>query len=92
MEQSVDEEDEQYEALLRYLDYSMIEADGYGLLHFPETHRQGVAIWSQPLAAEHEARKKQSKLQFLRQHMGDASAATYNDIVDFMSAQSDAPR
>lgn len=90
MEQSVDNADEQYEALLRYLDYSMVEADEYGLLHFPETHRQGVAIWSQPLAAEREAQKKQSKLGFLRQHMGDASAATYNDIVDFMSAQSDA--
>ncbi len=90
MEQSVDNADEQYEALLRYLDYSMVEADEYGLLHFPETQRQGVAIWSQPLAAEHEAQKKQSKLVFLRQHMGDASAATYNDIVDFMSAQSDA--
>ncbi len=90
MEQSVDNADEQYEALLRYLDYSMVEADEYGMLHFPETHRQGVAIWSQPLPAEHETQKKQGKLDFLRQHMGDASAATYNDIVDFMSAQSDA--
>ncbi len=90
MEQSVDNADEQYEALLRYLDYSMVEADEYGLLHFPETHHQGVGIWSQPLTAEHEAQKKQDKLDFLRQHMGDASAATYNDIVDFMSAQSDA--
>ncbi|MCP4769642.1 MAG: GNAT family N-acetyltransferase [Gammaproteobacteria bacterium] len=90
MEQSAGNEDGQYEALLRYLDYSMVEADEYGMLLFPETQRQGVAIWSQPLAAEHEAQKKQSKLDFLRQHMGHASAATYNDIVAFMSAQSDA--
>ncbi|MCP4333890.1 MAG: GNAT family N-acetyltransferase [Gammaproteobacteria bacterium] len=90
MEQSVDNADEQYEALLRYLDYSMVEADEYDMLHFPETQRLGVAIWSQPLAAEHEAQKKQNKHDFLRQHMGDASATTYNDIVDFMSAQSDA--
>ena len=90
MEQSVDNANEQYEGLLRYLDYSMMEADEYGLLHFPETQRQGTAIWSQPLAAAAEARKNQAKLDFLRQHMGDVSAATYNDIVDFMSAQSDA--
>ena len=90
MEQSVSKEDEQYEALLRYLDYSTVEADEYGLLHFPETQRQGVAIWSQPLAAAAEARKKRAKHEFLRQHMGAASAATYNDIVDFMSHQSDA--
>ena len=90
MEQSVGEEDEQYEALLRYLDYSMVEGDEYGLLHFPETRQQGVAIWSQPLAASRETQQKQAKLDFLRQHMGAASAAKYNDIVGFMSRQSDA--
>jgi GNAT superfamily N-acetyltransferase len=90
MEQSVGVEDEQYEALLRYLDYSMVEAGEYGLLHFPESRRQGVAIWSQPLQAEHEARKNRARLDFLRRHMGAASASTYSDIVDFMSAQSDA--
>ena len=89
MEQSVSREDGQYEALLRYLDYSMVEADEHGLLHFPETQRQGVAIWSQPLAVGAEVRKRHAKLDFLRQHMGTASAATYNDIVDFMSHQSD---
>ncbi|MCP4470737.1 MAG: GNAT family N-acetyltransferase [Gammaproteobacteria bacterium] len=90
MEQSVSEENAQYEALLRYLDYSMVEADEYGLLHFPETQRQGVAIWLQPLAIENEARKKRAKFDFLHRHMGAASASTYNDIVDFMSARSDA--
>jgi len=90
MEQSVGKEDEQYEALLRYLDYSMVEADDYGQLHFPETRQQGVAIWSQPLVARHETQKKQAKLDFLHQHMGAASTAKYNDIVDFMSRQSDA--
>jgi GNAT superfamily N-acetyltransferase len=90
MEQSVGEEEEQYEGLLRYLDYSMVEADEYGLLHFPEIRQQGVAIWSQPLAATAETRKNRAKHDFLRRHMGAASAATYNDIVDFMSQQSDA--
>ena len=89
MEQSVRDEREQYEALLRYLDYSMLEAKIYGLLRFPETRQQGVAIWSKPLVAEDELRKKDAKLDFLRRHMGDSSAATYSDIVAFMSAQSD---
>jgi ribosomal protein S18 acetylase RimI-like enzyme len=90
IEQSVSKEEEQYEALLRYLDYSMVEAAEYGLLDFPQTRQQGVAIWSQPLAAEHEAQKKQAKHDFLRQHMGAASTTKYNDIVGFMSRQSDA--
>jgi GNAT superfamily N-acetyltransferase len=90
MEQSVEREDEQYEGLLRYLDYSMVEAAEYGLLQFPVSRAHGVAIWSQPLAAAQEDRKTRAKLDFLERHMGAASAATYNGIVDFMSRQSDA--
>lgn len=89
MERSVGREGEQYEGLLRYLDYSMVEAQEYGMLHFPETRQQGVAIWSQPLATLREEQKKRAKLAFLERHMGAASAATYSDIVGFMSAQSD---
>ena len=92
MEQSVDGQDQQgqpKEALLRYLDYSMVEARDYGTLYFPEVHRHGVAIWSQPLAPEREAQKTQAKLEFLQQHMGEASTACYNDITAFMSRQSD---
>jgi GNAT superfamily N-acetyltransferase len=92
MEQSADQQDEQdepKEALLRYLDYSMVEARDYGTLYFPEAHRHGVAIWSQPLPAEREAQKNQAKLEFLQRHMGEASTACYNDITAFMSRQSD---
>ena len=98
MEQSVNEQDQQdeedgqdqpKEALLRYLDYSMVEARDYGTLYFPEAHRHGVAIWSQPLTPEREAQKTQAKLEFLQQHMGEASTACYNDITAFMSRQSD---
>jgi GNAT superfamily N-acetyltransferase len=90
MEKSLADEDEQYEGLLRYLDYSMVEAEEYGLLEFPKTRQQGVAIWSRPLPDGREARKKRARLDFLDRYMGAASASTYGDIVEFMSAQSDA--
>jgi GNAT superfamily N-acetyltransferase len=90
MEQQLGEEGEAREAMLRYLDYSMVEARDYGMLYFPETHRHGVAVWSQPLAPEREAQKKRAKLDFLRHHIGTESAARYERIADFMSNQSDA--
>jgi len=90
MEQQLGHRDEAREAMLRYLDYSMVEARDYGTLYFPETHRHGVAVWSQPLAAEREAHKKQAKLEFLRQQMGADCAIRYEGIADFMSSHSDA--
>ena len=90
MEQQLGGEGEAREAMLRYLDYSMVEARDYGTLYFPETHRHGVAVWSQPLAPEREAQKKRAKLDFLRRQMGADCAIRYEGIADFMSRQSDA--
>jgi GNAT superfamily N-acetyltransferase len=90
MEQQLGGQGEAREAMLRYLDYSMVEARDYGTLYFPETHRHGVAVWSQPLAAEREAQKKWAKIEFLRRQIGTDSAARYERIADFMSSQSDA--
>jgi ribosomal protein S18 acetylase RimI-like enzyme len=89
MEQQLGEEGEAREAMLRYLDYSMVEARDCGTLYFPETHRHGVAVWSHPLAPEREAQKKRAKLDFLRRQMGANCAARYERIADFMSSQSD---
>ena len=89
MEQSANDTNQRREALLRYLDYSMQEAKEFGRLHFPGSHRHGVAIWSTPLDVDRAAECKRRKLDFLANHMGDNSAATYTDIVRFMSAQSD---
>ena len=89
MEQSVAEPAQRREALLRYLDYSMREADEFGILHFPQTHQHGVAIWSIPLEVERAAECKQRKAEFLQNHMGADSAATYDSIVAFMSRQSE---
>ncbi|MCG6890326.1 MAG: GNAT family N-acetyltransferase [Gammaproteobacteria bacterium] len=88
MEQQLGEQREAREAMLRYLDYSMVEARDYGTLYFPETHRHGVAVWSQPLAPARETQRKSAKLEFLRSHMGTASATRYQGIADFMSRQS----
>jgi GNAT superfamily N-acetyltransferase len=90
MEQSIAEPKQRREGLLRYLDYSMCEADEYGILHFPQTHQYGVAVWSTPLALERAAECKRHKHEFLQQHMGANSAASYDAIVDFMSQQSEA--
>ncbi|HUV22503.1 MAG TPA: GNAT family N-acetyltransferase [Gammaproteobacteria bacterium] len=88
MEQQLGEQREAREAMLRYLDYSMVEASDYGTLYFPETHRHGVAVWSQPLAPARETQRKRAKLEFLRSQMGNASATRYQGIADFMSRQS----
>ena len=90
MEQSVSELDNPRERLLRYLDYSMVEAFDCGTLYFPESHQHGVAVWSKPLPPECAAQQKHAKLEFLQRHMGKANAARYSDISNFMSAQSDA--
>jgi len=90
MEQQLGEQGEAREAMLRYLDYSMVEARDYGTLYFPEAHRHGVAVWSQPLAAERETQKKRAKIEFLRRQIGADSAVRYERIADFMSIQSDA--
>ena len=90
MEQRLGPQDAAKEAMLRYLDYSMVEARDYGTLYFPETHRHGVAVWSQPLAAEREAQRKRAKIEFLRGQIGADSAVRYEGIADFMSSQSDA--
>jgi ribosomal protein S18 acetylase RimI-like enzyme len=89
MEQSVDDRAAAREALLRYLDYSIREAREYGELYIPVEHRYGISIWQKPLPCDRELRMKTEKQQFLVRHMGEASAAAYNEIVGFMSAQSD---
>ena len=89
MEQSAQASNPGREALLRYLDYSMQEAEEFGRLYFPDSHRYGVAIWSTPMDSQRATLCKQRKLDFLQQHMGDNSRSTYTSIVAFMSEQSD---
>ena len=76
------------EAMLRYLDHSMIEAREFGELFIPDDHRHGVSIWLRPLDAESEADMKRAKRQFLLDHMGESAERKYQEIVSSMSERS----
>lgn len=91
MERTVTGSEAAREAMLRYLDYSMVEGETYGALTFPPRGVYGGAIWSKPLDAEKTSRKEAAKKKFLAQHMGNESLRTYLAITEFMSACS-APR
>jgi ribosomal protein S18 acetylase RimI-like enzyme len=75
------------EAMLRYMDYSMKEAEKFGELFIPAKHQYGTSIWSKPLSPKLENEKKSNKELFLRTNMGEASLNTYLKITDFMSSQ-----
>jgi GNAT superfamily N-acetyltransferase len=77
-------------AMLRYLDYSMVEALEYGELFVPDGQRYGASIWSTPVDSAASARKSRDKRAFLLEHLGQRALANYDEIVAFMSAQSDA--
>ena len=77
------------EAMLQYLEFSMLEANKYGLLYEPKTHRHGVSIWIKPQSDEIEAKMKIEKQQFLLNQMGNASLACYQKMVSQMSKNAD---
>jgi len=85
MEGSINSEDSPGEAMLRYLEFSMIEAEKSGGLYFSEVHNHGVSIWSKPINQKMEAKRDHEKKMFLLNHMGENSLKTYIQIVKFMS-------
>ena len=88
MENSVGNGQSSQEAMLRYMEYSMTEAEKYGELYLPGEHEYGVSIWSKPLNKNLEALKSKEKKIFLLNYMGELSLKKYNAIVDFMATQS----
>ncbi|PIE33562.1 hypothetical protein CSA56_10600 [candidate division KSB3 bacterium] len=76
------------EAMIRYMDYSIIEGEQYGDIFLPAQHDYGVSVWSKPLDKDIEEEKHQQKSHFLGEYMGPESLETYQSIVDFMSEQS----
>ncbi|MCP4021731.1 MAG: GNAT family N-acetyltransferase, partial [Desulfobacteraceae bacterium] len=89
MEKSAGNNESSREAMLRYLEYSMKEAQEYGELYFPEENKYGVSLWLKPLNETRQAQKSVEKKDFLLDQMGSRSLDTYNAIVDFMSTQSE---
>jgi len=89
MEESVDNF-ESKEAMVRYMEFSMIEGEKSGELYIPEDHEYGVSVWAKPINRELEIKKHHEKKLFLLNKMGAKSLKTYNAIVDFMSAKAEA--
>jgi GNAT superfamily N-acetyltransferase len=79
--------DDKKTALIKYMDYSMVEAAEYGVLYIPEAHNYGLSIWSKPLDADAESRRSQQKKNFLKTELGADALDFYNQMVGFMSAQ-----
>ncbi len=89
MENSINTEDSSREAMLRYMEFSMIEAEKSGELYFPVDHDYGVSIWSKPINQRMEAKRNHEKKSFLLNHMGENSLKTYTRIVEFMSMKAE---
>lgn len=76
------------EAMLRYLDYSMVEAHRYGVLLISADHKSGAALWSRPLKRELEREKQRRKRDFIIYHMGQSCLESYQAMVAFMTGKS----
>lgn len=71
---------ERREAMLRYLDYSMLEAKRHGILCVSAGERLAVAVWSKPVdpgLANTIAAQKES---FLARHIGPGYLDAYSSI------------
>ncbi len=77
------------EAMFRYMDYSMIEAQKYGMLDLIDDNETGAVIWSRPLDQRIEVRRSEEKKSFLYHFMGQKSLETYLAIGDFMSSKTE---
>ncbi len=70
-----------------YLDYSMQEAERYGILELASPETVGAAIWSLPLDSEQNTNKSAEKNAFIEYHLGHQAFTTYKAIVKHMDAQ-----
>ncbi len=72
-------------AMLCYLDYSLLEAEEFGVLTMhPE--QVGAAAWSKPQDAVLAGDLAEQKKAFIREHMGDAALKVYSDMCNNMHA------
>jgi GNAT superfamily N-acetyltransferase len=86
---SISDEAEKRNALIKYMDYSMTEAEQYGYLYLPVGHNHGASIWSKPLDAATELLKQQQKKAFLKDELGEGALAIYLEITGFMASKAD---
>jgi len=58
------------DAMLRYMDYSILEGEKYGELVIPAHHEHGASIWAKPLQKRFDIEKSLEKKNFLKNEMG----------------------
>ncbi|WP_372366680.1 GNAT family N-acetyltransferase [Candidatus Uabimicrobium sp. HlEnr_7] len=87
LEESVDVGN-QKEAVIRYMDFSMVEAKKYGELYLPENEYYGASTWGKPLGKELEIQKNDERKQFILGQMGKKSWEIYKSISGFMDDKS----
>lgn len=76
------------EALLRYMDYSIIEGELFGKAHFLDHLDYGVSVWSKPLEPKDEVEKNKKKEDFMLNFLGQDAFHYYKSVIDFMSRES----
>ena len=90
LEKSVDVESvDPKEGMLRYMDYSMVEARRHGVLYVPDGERFGVSVWSIPQDASTAIKAKAEKYEFILRHLGRGSLDTYVAVTQYMSKQAE---
>ncbi|MEM7254814.1 MAG: GNAT family N-acetyltransferase [Pseudomonadota bacterium] len=77
-----------FEAMCRYMDFSMREAQASGRLSLAPAESPGAAIWALPRSASESERLASAKQTFLDTQMGEESVRCYARIVANMSALS----
>ena len=74
-------------AMLRYFDYSLVEADTHGRVIFADNMRNGAAAWSVPLLPEQSSALAEQKRSFIQRHLGNKCRQTYQTIAANMHAE-----
>jgi len=72
------------DAMIHYLDYSLVEAETHGVLSLADAGKLGAAAWSKPVDAELGASIAEQKKAFIADVMGEACLDTYTDITTSM--------
>lgn len=85
MEASVSKTKQGKQAMLMYLDFSMVEAQKYGELLLANQEHYGASIWSKPLNESINKQSKKLKQSFICDCMGEKSLMTYKSITATMS-------
>ncbi len=85
LEKSVDKGRSPQNAMIRYMAFSMAEADQTGDLFIPKGHEYGASVWARTLPPKTQEKKHHAKTHFLAYEMGKKSLETYHAIVGFMS-------